>query len=101
MRVIILFDLPMETSMQKKEYARFRKYLLKSGFIMVQKSVYSKLVQNTTVADAVVAGVRRNKPSEGLVQLLKITEKQYSRMEFLVGEHSSEVLETDERLVVL
>lgn len=101
MRVIILFDLPMETTIQRREYSRFRKYLLKSGFIMVQKSVYSKLVLNTTVADAVVAGVSRNKPPEGLVQLLRITEKQYARMEFLVGEFSSEVLETDERLVVL
>jgi CRISPR-associated protein Cas2 len=101
MRVIILFDLPMETTTQRREYSRFRKYLIKSGFIMMQKSVYSKLVLNTTVADAVVSGVKRNKPPEGLVQLLKITEKQYARMEFLVGESNSEVLETDERLVVL
>ena len=101
MRVIILFDLPMETTTQRREYSRFRKHLINSGFIMMQKSIYSKLVLNTTVADAVVSGVRRNKPPEGLVQLLRITEKQYARMEFLVGESTSEVLETDERLVVL
>lgn len=101
MRIIILFDLPMETVVQKREYSHFRKFLLRSGFIMMQKSVYSKLALNTTVADAIASNVKKNKPPEGLVQMLRITEKQYSRMEFLVGISSTEVLETDERLVVL
>lgn len=101
MRVIVLFDLPVTTAAQRREYTRFRKFLLKSGFVMQQESVYSKLALNTTVAQRIAENVRKNKPNEGLVQMLTITEKQYSRMEILVGETKSEVLQSDERLVIL
>ncbi len=101
MRVIVLFDLPVTTAAQRREYTRFRKFLLKSGFVMQQESVYSKLALNTTVAQRIAENVRKSKPNEGLVQMLTITEKQYSRMEILVGETKSEVLQSDERLVVL
>ena len=38
---------------------------------------------------------------EGLVQVLRVTEKQYSKMEYIVGENHSQVLNNDERLVIL
>lgn len=101
MRVIVLFDLPVITVAQRREYTRFRKYLLKSGFVMQQESVYSKLALNTTVAQRISENVKKNKPDEGLVQMLMITEKQYSRMEYIVGETKTEVLQSDERLVIL
>lgn len=101
MRVIVLFDLPVTTAAQRREYTRFRKFLLKSGFVMQQESVYSKLALNTTVAQRIAENVRKNKPDEGLVQMLTITEKQYSRMEILVGETQGEVLQSDERMVIL
>ena len=101
MRVIVFFDLPMVTMEERREYAKFRKYLVKSGFIMMQESVYSKLVQNATVADSIISNVKKNKPPEGLVQLISITEKQFQKMEYIIGSSNSEVLDTDERLVIL
>ncbi|MFQ9525712.1 MAG: CRISPR-associated endonuclease Cas2 [Eubacterium ramulus] len=101
MRILVMFDLPVGTESERKDYRLFRKYLIKSGFLMLQESVYCKIAQNTTVADAIIANVRKNGPDDGLVQVLKITEKQYSRMEYIVGESKSDVLDSDERLVVL
>ena len=101
MRILVMFDLPVGTESERKNYRLFRKYLIKSGFLMLQESVYCKIAQNTTVADAIIANVRKNGPADGLVQVLKITEKQYSRMEYIVGESKSDVLDSDERLVVL
>ena len=46
MRVMVFFDLPVESTPQRKEYSKFRKFLLKEGFIMMQKSVYSKVTLN-------------------------------------------------------
>ena len=100
MRILVMFDLPVGTESERKNYRLFRKYLI-SGFLMLQESVYCKIAQNTTVADAIIANVRKNGPDDGLVQVLKITEKQYSRMEYIVGESKSDVLDSDERLVVL
>ena len=101
MRVIVFFDLPVLTEKNRKEYREFRKFLIKSGFLMLQESVYCKLAQNSTVADTIQENVRKNKPSSGLVQLLRVTEKQYAKMDFIVGESNSKVLDTDERLVIL
>lgn len=101
MRVVVFFDLPILTAKNKKEYRNFRKYLLKTGFMMVQESVYCKLVPNSTVADSVIDNLKKNKPSEGLAQVLKVTENQYNKMEYIVGTKKSNVLDSDERLVIL
>ena len=101
MRVLVLFDLPVLTGDQRREYARFRKFLLKSGFLMLQESVYCKLALNTTAVNGIVDQIHKNKPEEGLAQLLTVTEKQYAKMDLIVGNVKSEVLNTDERLVIL
>ena len=69
--------------------------------MMVQESVYCKLAQNSSVADAVVENIKKNKPHEGVVQVLRVTEKQYNKMDFIVGERTGDVLTSDERLVIL
>lgn len=101
MRVMVMFDLPVTTVSARREYTRFRKFLIKAGFMMIQESVYGKIVQNQTMAEAVVENVRKNKPPDGLVQVLKITEKQYSKMEFIVGTSNTDVLNSDKRLTIL
>ena len=68
---------------------------------MLQESVYCKLALNSTVAEAIVSNIRKNKPIEGLVQVLTITEKQFSKVELIVGTKKSEVLDSDERLIIL
>ena len=101
MRVIVLFDLPVTTSENIRQYSKFRKFLLKSGFIMMQESVYCKLVLNATIANAVIALVRRNKPPEGVVQAFLLTEKQFSKIEIITGEYKTDTLDSDERLIIL
>lgn len=101
MRIIVFFDLPVGTAEERREYTKFRKLLIKSGFVMMQESVYSKIVLNQTAVDAVYAHLRKNKPPKGLVQLLTVTEKQFQKSELLIGESRSEVINTDERPVIL
>lgn len=101
MRILVFFDLPVTTLENRREYSRFRKYLLRNGFMMLQESVYCKIALNAVVAGAVIGNVKQNVPQEGLVELLTVTEKQFSRMEVLLGEAHNEVLNSDERLVFL
>lgn len=68
---------------------------------MMQESVYSKMALNQTVLNSIAESVRKNKPPEGLVQMLAVTEKQYSKMEFVLGEYSGDIITTDERFVEL
>lgn len=101
MRTILFFDLPTETSADIREYTRFHRFLIKNGFIMMQKSVYCHLSLNATAMGSVVASVRKNKPSKGIVQVLNVTEKQFSRMEFILGQYDGDIINSDCRLVIL
>lgn len=101
MRVMVFFDLPVLTSENRKDYRQFRKFLIKSGFMMMQESVYCKMVTNSAAADVVVDHVKKNKPGAGLVQVLRVTEKQYNKMDYVVGTKTSQVIDSDERLIIL
>lgn len=101
MRVLVFFDLPVITEENRRAYRKFRKFLLKNGFLMLQESVYCKLALNSTAVRTIVDSVHKNKPEEGLIQLLTVTEKQYAKMDIIIGNIKNEVLDSDERLVIL
>lgn len=101
MRVLVFFDLPVGTVAERRAAAGFRKDLLRHGFVMMQESIYTKIAPNGKAALSVVARVRQFCPALGLVQVLTVTEKQYNSMELLVGEVQKEVINGEERLVVL
>ncbi len=99
MRILVMFDLPTGTSEERKAYRDFRKAITKNGFFMMQESVYCKMVLNESAKMNTILAVRKVRPNKGLVQILSVTEKQFQKMEFLVGSSQSEVIDTDERLV--
>lgn len=101
MRLILFFDLPVGTDSQRRAYRKFRKYLTREGYIMLQESVYSKLVINQTNANLALVKLKKNKPSEGLVQLLTITEKQYASIDNITGTTYNCRIDSMERLVIL
>ena len=47
--------------------------------MMMQESVYVKLALNQNTAAAIIDALKKNKPPEGLVQILSVTEKQFSK----------------------
>lgn len=43
MRIIVFFDIPTKTKRDRKYAGRFRKFLLKEGYCMLQYSVYVRV----------------------------------------------------------
>ncbi|RDX00711.1 MULTISPECIES: CRISPR-associated endonuclease Cas2 [Listeria] len=101
MRMILMFDMPTETAEERKTYRRFRKFLINEGFIMHQFSVYSKILLNSSANTAMVSRLKQNAPKKGLITLLTVTEKQFSRMIYLSGVQDVSVANTDARVVFL
>ena len=101
MRVLVFFDLPTETVEDQRNYRKFHRFLQKSGFLMMQESVYCRMLLNQSQGKALVELVRKNRPTKGLVQLLTVTERQFASMEYITGSGSCEVVDSDERLVIL
>ncbi len=95
----MFFDLPTQTDKDLIEYRKFRNFLIKHGFIMMQKSVYSKLVLNNNSSNLLKKQVYKNIPKDGLVQLLQITEKQYSSIEYLIGSSQNKIIDSNKRIL--
>lgn len=96
-----MFDLPTLTVAEQRDYRQFRRFLIKNGFIMMQESIYTKLVINPIVAKQYRKLVAKAVPQKGLVQMLTITEKQFSDMELLLGSVQIKYLDNDDRFVIL
>lgn len=101
MRTIVFFDLPNIYAKDKRNYSEFRKYLISEGFVMMQESVYSKLVLNLQQSEGLMERLRKKSPKKGLIQVLTITEKQYSQIEYIIGKHDSKIVDNEDRLVIL
>ena len=85
MRIILFFDLPMITEDDKRIYTRFRKELVRNGYMMLQFSVYSKICTNREAAVNNILKIKKNVPEKGSIRILLVTEKQYSKMEIILG----------------
>lgn len=90
MRLLCMFDLPMETSEEKKAYRVFRKHLLEEGFSMLQYSVYYRICPNREYANGIEGKIKNYLPGSGNVRLVAVTEKQFEDMKILVGSRSIE-----------
>lgn len=88
MRILLFFDLPMETPEDKKEYSTFRKQLIKSGYLMLQYSVYCKCVNTQTKIEREENKLIKIIPNYGNIRVLFVTEHQFLNMKILKGEKS-------------
>lgn len=101
MRTIVFFDLPNVYSKDKRAYFMFKKFLNNDGFIMMQESVYSKIVLNSQQSKMLIERIRKKAPKKGIIQVMTITEKQYAQIEFITGCGNSKIINSEERLIVL
>ncbi len=85
MWLLVMFDLPVDTPEARKQYTQFRKSLLKDGFVMMQFSVYVRHCASRENAEVHSARVKLAVPADGEVRILRITDKQYERMEIFWG----------------
>ncbi|MDW8274529.1 MAG: CRISPR-associated endonuclease Cas2 [Chitinophagales bacterium] len=81
MWVMVFFDLPTDTPKERKVYARFRKALLQSGFMMFQFSIYMRHCPSRENAEVHIKRVKKLLPEMGHVGILMITDKQFGDME--------------------
>ncbi len=101
MRILLFFDLPTLTAEQRRDYRKFRKWLISEGFIMVQESVYSKLVMNNNSSKLIIENIKKHKTEDGNIQILVISEKQFNNITLIVGNPQTEVIDTIDKVVII
>lgn len=85
MWVMVFFDLPTETSEQRKTAGQFRKHLIKDGFTMFQYSIYVRHCSSKENAETHIGRVSRNIPGDGKVCIMTITDRQFNEIKIFEG----------------
>lgn len=94
MRLIVFFDLPVETQKQRSNYNQFRKFLIKNGFLMMQYSVYVRITRNWDDLKKYIRRIELNLPPEGEIRCLPVTDMQFLKMILFLGSEK----EVDEKV---
>lgn len=97
MRVILMYDLPNVTTDENKFYSIFRKAILKLGYIQLQYSIYSRVIQSKTLSEQHIAKLKKILPPKGNIRIFVLTEYQYQRCMVLSGEVNENEVINDER----
>lgn len=95
-----MFDLPVETPENKRDYVRFRKALLKDGFMMLQFSVYARYIPSEEAAETHRRTIRSVIPPLGQVRLIAVTDHQFGKMEVFYGRKPKEPEEAPEQILL-
>lgn len=85
MRIMVFFDLPVKTKLERKVAGDFRKFLIKDGYYMVQLSVYARVCNGIDAAEKHIKRLEIAVPDNGSVRAMLVTEKQYESMYVLTG----------------
>ena len=85
MRMIVFFDLPTNTKTERRAATRFRNFLLKDGYFMMQYSVYARICNGHDAVKTHKKRLEAHLPDNGAIRLLVITEKQYESIDVLLG----------------
>ena len=80
MWMMVLFDLPVVEKEERKAATDFRNFLLDNGFSMVQYSIYTRLFSGKDACEKYYNLIAKNLPSEGKVDILTITDRQYENI---------------------
>ena len=101
MWIFAMFDLPTDDKIKRREYTRFRKFLLSQGFTMLQYSVYAKFCSSRESAKVNHKHIKETLPSEGEVRVFMITDKQFGEMSVFYGAKRKDVESKPEQLLLL
>ena len=91
MWVLVFFDLPTETKLERKAATRFRKKLLDDGFNMFQFSIYMRFCASRENAEVHTKRVKNSLPKKGKVGIMQVTDRQFGMMELFYGKKETEI----------
>jgi CRISPR-associated protein Cas2 len=85
MWLLTMFDVPVMTPDDRRNYTRLRKGLLKAGFLQLQFSVYARWCESEDGAKVLRKIVRGILAPGGEVRIVTVTERQFAKMEVFIG----------------
>jgi len=100
MWLFALFDLPVVSAKDRRNYCRFRKALLKQGFTMLQFSVYARYCGSEDRGKTIIKNVGSCLPPYGQIRLLLVTDHQFGKMEVYTNKKKVKTEEPPDQLLL-
>lgn len=85
---LFVFLKPTNKHGTKTEYTRFRKELLKNGFLQVQPEVFMCVLPSRKACDKYFKKMSEFAPHTGRITAYKMTETQFKKIVYITGEPS-------------
>ena len=98
MWTIVLFDLPSDNPVARKQYSTFRKHLLNDGFTMMQYSVYIRHCASDENATVHTNRIKSCLPPDGEVRIINITDKQFGKIHVFYGKTRIDIEQPPQQL---
>jgi CRISPR-associated protein Cas2 len=80
MWLLVMFDLPVGTKVERRVATKFRQWLLDEGYEMSQFSIYMRFCAGKEQVDRRVRSIAKVRPGRGSVHVLAVTDRQFEQM---------------------
>ena len=98
---ILMYDFPMKTGKQRKEYTIFRKEIIRRGYYQIQKSIYIINTSTKEKLNVIEKQLAMLVPNNSSVRTLILTDDQFNKMKILSGEltFGEKILKKENRIL--
>ncbi|MCL2610755.1 MAG: CRISPR-associated endonuclease Cas2 [Defluviitaleaceae bacterium] len=86
MMLLIGFDLPRKTILERAAANKFRKRLIRMGFSMKQFSFYERVVNRAKVRDKIISQIKEFVPERGEITLYELPDEVNDNQLTILGE---------------
>ncbi len=100
MWLFAMFDLPVKTKQDRRDYTRFRTALLRDGFSRLQYSVYARYCPSEEASEVHRRYLEGMPPPDGQVRLLAVTDRQFGKMDIFFGKTRKKTEEPPRQLML-
>lgn len=97
---MVFYDLPTKEVEEIKKLTLFRKQLLRTGYMSIQKSVYAKVIRNHASLTNEIKKVKDFAPVNGKINLLYLSLAEFKRMVVISGDKFDMALFSDEMIEI-
>jgi len=98
--IMVMYDLPSVSAKERRDAAAFRKRLLKSGFCMLQESIYVRLLRNRENGNREAVALSSAAPPNSDITVLVLTLEAFRSMTRVSGNAFNLSLFADDFIVI-
>ena len=84
--LLVMFDVHVLTKEDRRNYQKVRKFLKKNGYLMLQKSVYFKYIQELKSFEKEVLSINDVFPKNSNLKIFRFSKKQFCSLNELFND---------------